>query len=522
MLNSLSSTEHLFSFKNADDILTLRHVLQSSGFSSAGVLDRLGVKDFPSIRSGDLPLLLHRTNNGTPLDLFVRLFLIEVPVEAGALARAIEPMSLETWVDAGLVEVDAGAEMAVAAIKLLPYEDLLVAFDLPRRLQDSLKYEYVMGIGKSSLTLANLTVRRHSRATLDLGTGCGIQALLAAGHSDRVFAVDRNPRAIRFASFNAKLNGMTNIECIEGDLFEPVEGEKLDLVVSNPPFVISPEMRYIYRDSGMQGDQVCRKIVREVPRFLQEGGYCQILCNWAEYTQPDAGKELAGWFEETGCDAWVMRSETLDAAAYASTWIQHTEKDEPERFSQRFEEWLAYYEQLGIGSVSAGLITMRRSRGRKNWLRSDDTPEKMLGPCGQSVLRGFELHDFLEIVEDDLSLLDSCFLISPEVRLEQEYEPRADGWKLMAGRMRLTRGLAWSGEIDPFMANMLIGCNGQRRLGDLLGNMAAFLRVALPAVTAPFCELVRKLVERGFLLPSGLEHQVSVNPSTDRQEEQAP
>jgi len=58
--------------------------------------------------------------------------------------------------------------------------------------------------------------------------------------------------------------------CVEGDLFGPALGKSFDLVISNPPFVVSPERRYIYRDSDLEGDEICRKIVREAPRFLSE------------------------------------------------------------------------------------------------------------------------------------------------------------------------------------------------------------------------------------------------------------
>ena len=154
---------------------------------------------------------------------------------------------------------------------------MVIACDLPGRLLTADSRDYVMGIGGSSLTLANLTVRRHSGTTLDLGTGCGFQAFLAARHSDCVIAVDQNRRAVELSAFNARLNGFPCVECREGDLFGPVEGITFDLIVSNPPFVISPETRYIYRDSGMAGDEICRRIVREAPRFLNENGICQIL-----------------------------------------------------------------------------------------------------------------------------------------------------------------------------------------------------------------------------------------------------
>lgn len=93
-------------------------------------------------------------------------------------------------------------------------------------------------------------------------------------------------------TFNARLNGLSNIACLEGDLFGPVRGRMFDLVIMNPPFVISPEMKYIYRDSGMEADQVCQKIVRKVPRFLNEGGYCHILVT---------GRNMPGRTGENDC-----------------------------------------------------------------------------------------------------------------------------------------------------------------------------------------------------------------------------
>jgi hypothetical protein len=398
--------------------------LETGGYTNEGVLEILNVKDFPSIKERDTPFLLRCTNRGTPLETLIRLFLMEVPVDGESLRKAILPMKLETCLEAGLVQTVDG--VVKTKVKLLPFQNLLVAFDLDRRLSSPSGYDYVMGIGRSSLTLANLTVRKPSQMTFDLGTGCGIQALLASPHSDRVLAVDRNPRAVEYATFNAKLNGMSCIECLEGDLFEPVMGQRFNLIVSNPPFVISPEMRYIYRDSGMEGDEICQKIVREAPHSLCEGGFCQILCNWIEYSGQDWRERLSKWFEGTGCDVWVMRNESQLPATYASVWIRHTERYEVERYPERFEKWMAYYEKQGIKSVALGVITMRRSRAHKNWFRADESPEKMLGPCGDSVFQAFELRDFLESINDE-GLLQTHLSFSSDVRLEQQSAPSLEG-----------------------------------------------------------------------------------------------
>ena len=490
----------LFVFRDPDTPRRLREVLAQADFTDRGVAQTLGGETIRSASSQDVPLLLRRTGRATPQDTLIRLFLIGVPVEADAASKAVAPMQLEEWVRLGLLELRGTS--VVAAVQLVPFQGLVLAHDRPQQIHAGLAPDYVMGIGSSSLTLANVTVRRPSARTLDLGTGCGLLALLAAAHSTQVLAVDRNPRAVRLAAFNARLNGLENVECREGDLFEPVRGLEFNLVVTNPPFVISPESRYIYRDSGLGGDEVVRSIVRQVPGFLAEGGFCQILCNWAHVAGEDWRERLAGWFAANGCDAWVMRTDTLDAAAYAVKWIRHTERDDPEQLGRRFEEWTAYYERQRIEAISGGVITLRRRTGASNWFRADEGPEKMLGPAGDFIAQAFDLRDFLESVRDDEALLRQPLRLSPDARLEQRFAPSEGGWAVAESELKLQRGLAYSGRVDPYFACMLAQFDGRRPLCELASDLAAMIQED-PAKTTPAClDLVRRLIERGFLLPA--------------------
>ena len=64
------------------------------------------------------------------------------------------------------------------------------------------------------------------------------------------------------------LNGVDNVETRAGSFFEPVAGEQFDLVVANPPYVVSPETAYLFRDGGMRGDGVSELVVRGIPQRL--------------------------------------------------------------------------------------------------------------------------------------------------------------------------------------------------------------------------------------------------------------
>jgi hypothetical protein len=500
--------KHLpFSFQTHTDHMRFRDVFINAGYSDSGIMGLLNGKAPSSIRENDIPLLLRCTSGGSPLETLVRLFLMEIPVSSGDASRAIAPMDIETWVSAGFLA--AHGDDVTACIKLLPFKGLLVAFDQTRMLYTEEKAEYVMGIGASSLTLANFTIRKPSLHVLDLGAGCGIQALLASSHCRQVTASDRNPRAIKFSRFNAAVNGIDNMNCVEGDFFAPVAGKHFDLIVTNPPFVISPETSYIYRDGGLPSDQVCRKIIREASQYLTEGGFCQMLCNWAEEEGQPWRDRLQEWVANLGCDLWVIRTDSWDAATYALKWIRHTEPGiGPKEFDEQFEQWMMYYKKHKIESVGAGLITLRRSMsGRASWFRADDGPEKMLGPCGDYVLQGFALRDFLESTRDDAALLDTRFKVCPDIRLKQEWRFEDKGWQNESIKIERIRGIPVGGNIDPYVATLMGKCDGTKPLASFLNEISdeyhEIDRTALPGVAA---RVVRALVEQGFLLPESLFH----------------
>jgi SAM-dependent methyltransferase len=502
-----SDENSTFCFADPSDFQRFRRVLEEASYSDEGISKRLFVDGTTSIKLNDMARLLRRTNQGTPLDTLIRLFLIGTTVDMGAAREAFHGMEIGSLAEAGLLSVDGntvGAKVKLhpVHIKLPPLQHLFLAHDHARRLRSPSKRDYVMGVASSTLALANVTVRRRIGAALDLCSGSGFHALLAARHSDRVTAVDLNPRAARLTAFNTRLNGIGNVESLEGDLFRPVEGRKFDLIVCNPPFVISPGEEYLYRDNKMQGDQLCRRIVREAANFLNDGGYFQMLCNWVEPPGEDWGENIRRWFDGTGCDAWVMRTQTRHAEAYASEWINHSEFQEAKDPNRLFDEWMAYLDAQGITAISYGLIAMRRSSGKANWFKADDGPEKLPGPCGDLIERGFRLKDYLGTVRDDSTLLGSLFVISPDARLEMRFRPSSGEWAEVESSLSLVRGISKPGSIDSFLAKVLIGCNGQNRLGDLVPVVADILESDGASVAPQLCSLVRRLVEQGFLLPA--------------------
>ena len=486
-------------WSSTDEIRRLQDVLANADYTENGISTALGTRDFRAHRGPDHAPWLRRTGGGSPLETLIRLFLLALPVEIEPARRAVAPSALETWVETGLIVIEGAT--AFAAVRLTPFQGFVLANDISGRDNVMIRPTFVMGVGSSSLTLANLTIRLQSRRTLDLGTGCGLQAFLAAPHSDCVVAVDRNPRAVNVAAFNAALNGLHNVEFLEGDRFAPVHGQTFDLIVSNPPFVISPNSLYSFRDSGISRDGICRDIVREAPTHLAEGGYCQILCNWAHIRGEDWRQRLAAWFEGTGCDAWVLRCETLTPDDYATTWIEHTERKDETTQSELYDLWMNHYEQAGIEAISAGLITMRKAGGKQNWFCADDAPSRMLGTCGDAIAQGFVQRDLLNITHNDHDFLRQPLQVAPEVVLQTMFVPSADGWGVAKTELQLTKGLAHTAEIQPQIAALIAQCREGRPLGEVIGPGKS--------IDADTMNTLRQLVAQGFLLPGPVSDRIS-------------
>ena len=487
-----SSIEHASVALSLDeDASRFREAFQQAGYRGRQVAELLGGTITVAPTPARMPALLQRTAGGTPRDTLVRLFLLGVSTELSTARRALEPMDLDRWARAGLVQVSDGS--VVAKVRILPFEGLLLACDIP----GSARPDFVTGIDTNSLSLLQVALGGPRGSTLDLGTGCGVQALLAALQSERVYATDRSPRALEFARFNAALNGIDNIEFLEGDRFDPVQGE-FDLILCNPPVAISPDSTLLWRDSGPEGDGFSRKIVRQAPGFLREGGFCQLICHLAHRRGKKWQERLTRWFESSGCDGWVMRWDTRDLVDYPFSWPPESDED---TLAGRCSRWMDYYEREGIAAISTVLITMRRRQEGPNWLRVDESGPRLVGPCGEAIEQGFAANDFLVGAADDRVLADARLRLSPHVELVQRLKPGQGAWQPTAAELRLVQGISYTQAVEPIVANLIVRCDGTLKLRDVMSQLAAAQNTSPDKVPPAALEVVRRLIARGVLLP---------------------
>jgi SAM-dependent methyltransferase len=485
---------------NAVVLSKLREVLERAEYTTERIESTLGVGEL-SAAPGEVAVHRRRLEGDDAFSTVATLFILGDAVGTPRAEAAFAPLSLASLAEAGLVEDDHG--LARPLVRLLPHGDYYLASD---RVSVEPAADWVAGIHAPSVTLAKLAVRRQARASLDLGTGCGIQALLAARHSTRVVATDVNERALAFARFNAVLNGIETIELRRGHLFEPVEaGEHFDLVVANPPYVISPDATFVYRDSGLPGDDLCRELVRGVPGVLEEGGFAHVLVSWAQRSGDAWAEPLRGWVDGTGCDAWLLRYKAEDPLAHAVGWLGPLAWSAPVEHEAALDRWLDYLRHEEIEAVGYGAVVLRRRSGTSNWLRLDEIPIERLEPATEHTLRVFAAEDYLAALPRESAILDEHFELVETHRLEQELVCRDGRFEVESQTLVLTDGLAFRAGLDRSSAMLLPHFQAGRRLADVLAAAAADLEVEdedRERFAVAGLAVARRLLELGFLVRS--------------------
>jgi SAM-dependent methyltransferase len=453
------------SSRDDDAMSDVRRALAEAGFDENAVAE--AVREAPFGEAA--PLAIRR--RAEPL---LQLFLL-----GDAVPSELLPVEARTLEAAGLIERDG--DRVRPAVRLFPYEDLLIANDLDDRAEAG---DYVPGVTNASRTLAALTIRRNVGRALDLGTGCGLQALLLTRHAETVVATDLNPRALEYVRLNAQLNGRS-LETAAGNWFEPVANALFDLIAANPPFVISPDNRLLYRDSELGGEEVCRLLVRGAAARLRQDGHATVLCNWVRRSGGEPWAPLADWVTGTGCDALLLANRPVDPFRYAAQWNEPLLRDRA-AFDRAVERWLEYYEREGIGAIGVGAVVLRRRDG-DNWLRGYELLMPATGAAGRQLQRLFAAAD-RPLTDDDL--LRTRFRLVEGHRLDQTLTYRGV-YDPATVRMTLADGVGLVGLVDAATVEVLFAVDPCQELGRTIADLGAKPTEVLPTV--------RRLYEGGFL-----------------------
>lgn len=487
------------------ELAALRQDLVGAGYTVDGVTAAIGAVATAALhREQAVPADLATRDLADPVAVLLRLLVLGHPVPAHAVDTALPRTGAEGLVAMG-VAASSGPDLR-GACDLRPYGEgehtWWVCSDLGElALGGVLPTDHVLGVGGASATLAAWTPRPRAARALDLGAGCGVQALHLAGHTGTRVATDLSGRALAFAAFTAALNEV-DLELRRGSLWEPVAGEVFDLIVSNPPFVITPRdpgvPHYEYRDGGRTGDAVVREMVTGAAAHLAPGGLAQLLGNWEMGPAQVWTDRLQEWLADSPLDAWVVQREEQDVAEYAETWARDGgHRPGTPAFDALCTAWLADFAERGVERIGFGIITLQRPQEQRGpWRSLQEVRSPVRGPMGPTVLAGVRARTWLSMHNDD-EVLSVPWSVAPDVAEERIGAPGAPDPAVI--RLRQGGGLGRVVPLDTWTAGVVGALDGDLSADQVVRGVAVLTGADPAAVAATVAPVLRELIADGLL-----------------------
>ncbi|MFT3860301.1 methyltransferase [Micropruina sp.] len=482
--------------------------LDDAGYRFDPVAERLGPAGLDGLaRNATIPGDRALAGADDPQATVIRVFALQQSVPRPALEAALgdlEPLHplLEAGADPGTVR---------AAIEIRPYafsddtgeHDAWLASDRTPNLDGRLgevRDDFVLGLSPASVTLAQLTMPGRVGRALDLGCGGGVQSVHLSTHADAVVATDLNPRACAMTRFSAALSGI-DVDVRQGSLYQPVAGDSFDLIVSNPPYVMSPPTasRLVYREGTFSADTLVRAVVTGAPARLNPGGALQVLGNWAIAADQPWQERLAEWIAPTGCDALVLQREQLDPYEYIELWLADAALTGTPEYRRRYAEWVDYFDSLGIVGVGLGWLTLYRNDAADPVLRFDDWPHRTHSGVGAAFAEFPQAARTARAPRHDL--LAATFTVTPDLTQETIGRPGAADPEHVV--LRRAAGFGRAAEVDTALAAVVGACDGELPLGVLIDAVADLLEVDAAGLTADLLPRLRSLISDGYVTAAG-------------------
>ena len=514
--------------------------LRSIGYTVDGVAELLGEAAHSALSRDQLiPALIvtGRALGGeatAALAAVVRLWLLAEPQAAETVDAALPGIRTRGLLELGLVELSEEGLLR-ARVDLRPYgwagtegdgtvssggADLWVASDLAAHQRTGvLRHDHVLGIGQASTTLVQVTARRHVARALDLGAGCGIQTFHLLHHAEHVTTTDISRRALAFTRFNLLLNAAElhldparledRVSLRLGSMLEPVAGEEFELVVSNPPFVITPRSsgeaaadQFTYRDGGLPGDDIVASLVRALPSVLTPGGTAQLLGNWEIPAGASWAERPQSW-ASPDADVWFIQREQVGPEQYAETWLQDASEARDRRlYADSYAAYLDDFASRNVEAIGFGMIWLRRPEpGAVPVInRFEEITYPIEQPVGPHLGAAVERADWLAGHE----LAAAHLLVAEDVTEERHQRPGAEHPGVIL--LRQGAGLRRTNLLSTELAGFVSACDGDLSVGQIIGALEALLGgydgFDAGSFRGGLLSDVRNLVRDGFLLPA--------------------
>jgi methylase of polypeptide subunit release factors len=501
-------SERLIDLENVDaeHLQKVAEKLRSIGYTEDTVRERLGLDDLASLRLESYPYYLNdRLRRRDKLDVAIILFLLQGVVQVEELDPILDKPSRKLLKEIGVLLGDRATRSYRSGLSLFPIRDRLFFTDHRFRhlpwIKSRAPRDPVMYLGADTYFLGRTTVRRRVRSCLDLCTGSGVHAVLAAAHAERVVGVDTNPRAVNFSRLNATLNGTWNAVFVEGDLFRPVGGERFDLILANPPFVPSPVYELHYRDGGPSGADILRRIIAAVPDYLAAGGIAQIVTHLGEREGESYLERVRRWLNGANLNLHVLKlgEDTVDQYAMAQARVPFG--DDYGKYAAELKAWIDNLRAQRFHRVLGLVLTFEWNEEGANapWTREDEAkpPRRAIGAEIARILLGKKRSR----APGALKALDRCRAgIPDDLLLVERRRTTGHGFETKDFRVSFKDSpITPELEIKPLIRDLLERVDNRATVPEIIARYARHTQARIEDVDEKCRRAFLAMLERGLV-----------------------
>ncbi len=477
----------------------LRELLARAGYTTDAVSAHLGLTTMYDYMGRVVDAQIDAQPVESALAALVRLFLDARALSHDVIDAQLGSEARPLLSELGLLQVDpTRADFGVSTVLLYPIEGLWIVSDRPRPPeQASLDPSTLPATSEShfpdavfpaltpsgKIFLGTLPRGRGGRY-LEMCAGSGIGALVGADSgADEAWALDITERSTDFAQFNAALNGLDQVIALQGDLWDPVRGQRFDTIAAHPPYVPAPEPELIFRDGGEDGEQITRALLMGVHEHLAPGGVLQCTCMLSSRGGADTPQRVRAMLGETNADydVVVLTHGSMDLVSHLRDKLA---SGDPETVSQAAGQ-LRRFRELEVESLTLCTIVVHRHAEARGGV----TVKLQPGPATRWTHLNWALTIATQAGDPDRlaeTVLHSRVELSPEARFDLSYRPGADGeepWVAEGGRIRVDLPFVSRLEVGTAEAAILAEFDGTRTLEDHV--LALQEQGRLPSALAP-------------------------------------
>lgn len=472
--------------------------LRNLGYDEAAVTAAAHRTPYAALEPGDTTIADYLIDPQDPLGCAIDLLLLRRPVAAERASRLLGARLLN---DLRLLDIITGERDIQGRVAVAPFEDLILVGDPPTSAPDG--GDRFVAVSPSSVTVARLAPQRAA-TTLDLGTGCGLLALLSARRGAAAIASDVSADALHFAAINGALNGANDIEWRRGDWLEATNaGERFDAITANLPYVLAPSRRDRYSDAGAEGDAVTRHLASALPGLLTPNGVSVLLGTWALRSGDDWPEVLVAGAADVPCSVLAIELATHDPLSYAVEWNDPLRRRDEVAFAEAVRAWLTHQQQLGIERLVTAVVVARRIEGAHSGLVTLAAPAIPGARAAEQVGRAL---DALELgLDDPDAVLQAVIAPAPGLLVQQTLAQRGlHPLTAVAASAGVDGGLSVALPLSPATVAVLGACDGQRTLAEAASAIAIQTRMDEPRLKNDAAHATLDLLRCGLVTVRGV------------------